>query len=153
PSRCPNGSRPPRCPSLPPCWPRPLRRTRPPTRPRTAAAPSPRTASTMTSSRFTTAALLICLSATARADSRSDARDRLEEGSALYRKGDYQAALRKFEEARALYPSPKIYFNLGQALNRLGRTAASVDAFEKFLAEAPDAAGERRRDAEALLGE
>jgi hypothetical protein len=98
--------------------------------------------------------ILTLLTATiARADPRTDARDRLEEGSALYRKGDYQGALRKFEEARALYPSPKIYFNLGQALNRLGRTAAAVDAFEKFLAEAPDAAGERRRDAEALLGE
>jgi hypothetical protein len=97
--------------------------------------------------------LIVGLAPLARADSRTDARDRLEEGSLLYRKGDYQGALRKFEEARALYPSPKIYFNLGQALSHLGRTAAAVDAFEKFLAEAPDAAGERRRDAEALLGE
>jgi hypothetical protein len=101
-------------------------------------------------SRFLFAVVLLFATA-ARADPRTDARDRLEEGSALYRKGDYQGALRKFEEARALYPSPKIYFNLGQALNRLGRTAAAVDAFERFLAEAPDAAGERRRDAVALL--
>jgi hypothetical protein len=96
---------------------------------------------------------LLLTAAVAQADPRTDARDRLEEGSTLYRKGDYQGALRKFEEARALYPSPKIYFNLGQALNRLGRTAAAVDAFEKFLAEAPDAVPERRRDAEQLLGE
>jgi hypothetical protein len=93
------------------------------------------------------------LAAPARADPRTDARDRLEEGSVLYRKGDYQGALRKFEEARTLYPSPKIYFNLGQALNRLGRSAAALDAFERFLAEAPDAAAERRRDAEVLLNE
>jgi len=99
------------------------------------------------------AACLIILAGAARADQRTDARDRLEEGSALYRKGDYHGALRKFEEARTLFPSPKIYFNLGQALNRLGRTAAAVDAFEKFLAEAPDAVPERRRDAEALLAE
>ena len=101
----------------------------------------------------TVAACAIILGGVAHADQRTDARDRLEEGSALYRKGDYQGALRKFEEARALFPSPKIYFNLGQALNRLGRTAAAVDAFEKFLAEAPDAVPERRRDAEALLTE
>jgi hypothetical protein len=98
-------------------------------------------------------AALFLLAGAARADPRTDARDRLDEGSALYRKGDYQGALRKFEEARSLYPSAKIYFNLGQALNRLGRTAAAVDAFEKFLAEAPDAVPERRRDAEQLLNE
>lgn len=107
----------------------------------------------MSSSRVLAALVIVGLAGPARADSRSDARDRLEEGSALYRKGDYAGALRKFEEAQALYASPKIYFNLGQALNRLGRHAAAVDAFEKFLAEAPDAAGDRRRDAEALLYE
>jgi hypothetical protein len=100
-------------------------------------------------------ALVACLlfATPALADPKSDARDRLDEGSALYRKDDFQGALRKFEEARALYPSPKIYFNLGQALNRLGRTAAAVDAFERFLAEAPDAPPERRLDAEQLLRE
>jgi tetratricopeptide repeat protein len=107
----------------------------------------------MTPGRILGAVLLLTVSGSARADPRSDARDRLEEGSALYRKGDYQGALDKFEEARALAPSPKIYFNLGQALNRLGRTAAAIDAFERFLAEAPDAAAERRRDAEGLLEE
>jgi hypothetical protein len=106
----------------------------------------------MISSRLLLVVVLLLASA-AHADPRTDARDRLEEGSALYRKGDYQGALHKFEEARALFPSPKIYFNLGQALNRLGRTAAAVEAFERFLAEAPDAAADRRRDAEALLNE
>jgi tetratricopeptide (TPR) repeat protein len=96
---------------------------------------------------------LLALAGPAWADSKTEARDRLDEGSALYRKGDYQGALRRFEEAHALYPSPKIFFNLGQALNRLGRTAAAVDAFERFLAEAPDAVPERRRDAEQLLKE
>lgn len=98
-------------------------------------------------------AVIVLPAALAQADSRSDARDRLEEGSALYRKGDYKGALQKFEEARALFASPKIYFNLGQALNRLDRKAAAVDAFERFLNEAQDAAPERRRDAEQLLAE
>jgi hypothetical protein len=107
----------------------------------------------MTPGRILGAVVFLALAGAASADPRADARDRLEEGSALYRKGDYQGALDKFEEARALSPSPKIYFNLGQALNRLGRSAAAVDAFERFLAEAPDASAERRRDAEALLDE
>ena len=87
------------------------------------------------------------------ADPKSDARDRLEEGSALYRKGDYQGALRKFEQARALFPSAKIYFNLGQAYSRLGRPAAAVDAFERFLDEATDADPARRADATKFVAE
>jgi hypothetical protein len=87
------------------------------------------------------------------ADPRDDARDRLEEGSALYRKGDYQGALRKFEQARALFPSAKIYFNLGQAYSRLNRPAAAVDAFERFLDEATDADPARRADATRFLSE
>jgi hypothetical protein len=87
------------------------------------------------------------------ADPKSDARDRLEEGSALYRKGDYQGALRKFEQARALFPSAKIYFNLGQAYSRLGRPAAAVDAFERFLDEATDADPARRTDATKFVAE
>jgi hypothetical protein len=111
----------------------------------------------MSSRRLLAAALcaawLLLAGRPALADPREDARVRLEEGSLLYRKGDYQGALRKFEEARALYPSPKLYFNLGQTLYRLGRAAAAVDAFEKFLAEVPDAPPERRLDAERFLGE
>jgi hypothetical protein len=89
----------------------------------------------------------------AAADSKSEARDRLEEGSALYRKGDYQGALRKFEQARALFPSAKIYFNVGQAYSRLDRPAAAVDAFERFLDEATDADPARRADAARFVTE
>jgi Tetratricopeptide repeat/PEGA domain len=89
----------------------------------------------------------------AAADSKSLARDRLEEGSALYRNGDYQGALRKFEQARGLFPSAKIYFNLGQAYSRLGSRAAAVDAFERFLDEATDADPARRADAARFVTE
>jgi hypothetical protein len=99
------------------------------------------------------AAVVLTAVAPAVADSKDDARDRLEEGSALYRKGDYQGALRKFEQARALFPSAKIYFNLGQAYSRLNRPAAAVDAFERFLDEATDADPARRADATRFLSE
>jgi tetratricopeptide (TPR) repeat protein len=81
-------------------------------------------------------------------DRREAARRSLEEGSRHYRDGNYEAAARSFEAARVSYPSPKIHFNLGQTYRRLNRPAATVDAFEAFLAEAPDAAPEMRRDAE-----
>ena len=100
-----------------------------------------------------TMAVLLAGTAPALADPRDEARDRLEQGSALYRKGDYQGALRKFEQARALFPSAKIYFNLGQAYSRLGRPAAAVDAFERFLDEATDADPARRADAAKFLSE
>jgi len=111
----------------------------------------------MNSRRFSFAlALVVTLLAGMRpaaADSKSEARDRLEEGSALYRNGDYQGALRKFEQARGLFPSAKIYFNLGQAYSRLGRPAAAVDAFERFLDEATDADPARRADAARFVTE
>src|SRR5437773_624060 len=97
------------------------------------------------------AGLLLAGAAAAQEDPRADARSRLEEGSRLYQRGDFEAALRAFNEARALYPSAKLYFNIGQTLNRLGRPAAAADAFEHFLAEATDADPARRRDAEGFL--
>src|SRR5206468_7323218 len=63
----------------------------------------------------------------------------LREGNALYKKGDYTGALEKFQDAYATVPSPKLLFNIGQAERDLGRTVDAIQAFEKFLADAPDA--------------
>jgi hypothetical protein len=79
------------------------------------------------------------------------AQQRLQAGSARYRQGDHQGALDRFKEAQALYPSPKIFFNIGQAYRQLGRPAAAVEAYERFLAEATDAARGPRREAEGWL--
>src|SRR5947208_15700174 len=63
----------------------------------------------------------------------------LREGNALYKKGDYTGALEKFQDAYSAVPSPKLLFNIGQAERDLGRTVDAIQAFEKFLADAPDA--------------
>jgi hypothetical protein len=97
--------------------------------------------------------LLLCLLAAPAVEPKEEARQLLDEGSALYRQGDYPGALERFERARSVYPSARIFFNLGQTLNRLGRRAAAVEAFERFLEEAPDAAPERRSDAQKFLEE
>ena len=64
---------------------------------------------------------------------------KLVEGVAALKRGDHQAALTRFEEAYALVPSPKIHYDFGLAYVGLGRTADALAAFERFLAEAPDA--------------
>ena len=86
-------------------------------------------------------------------DPKRQARAAMTRGSALFQRGDYESALGAFNEAQALYPSPKIYFNLGQTYRKLDRVAEAVEAFERFLKDAPDAAPARRKDAEKFLNE
>src|SRR5256885_5737044 len=96
----------------------------------------------------------LCLSSPARAQS-SDARERaralLAEGAKLFDDGDYEGALGKFEAAHRLVPSPKLYFNIGQAQRSLARDVEALEAFEAFVAQAHDAPPERRREAEQAI--
>src|SRR2546423_2905946 len=96
----------------------------------------------------------LCLSAPARAQT-SEARERaralLAEGAKLFDDGDYEGALGKFEAAHRLVPSPKLYFNIGQAQRSLARDVEALEAFETFVAEAHDAPAERRREAEQAI--
>ena len=86
-------------------------------------------------------------------DAKRQARASMALGTTLFRRGDYQGALRAFTAAQEAYPSPKIFFNLGQTYRKLDRVPEAVAAFETFLADAPDAAPARRRDAEQYLAE
>jgi hypothetical protein len=63
----------------------------------------------------------------------------LTEGAELYDRGDLVEALGRFQSAYAAYPSPKLYFNIGQAQRDLGRQVEAMEAFEHFVAEAKDA--------------
>ena len=45
----------------------------------------------------------------------------LSEGTAAYGRGDYATALDKFTAAYRIFPSPKLWFNIGQANRDLGR--------------------------------
>lgn len=77
----------------------------------------------------------------------------LKEGSALYKQADFAAALQKFEAAYAVYPSPKLQFNIAQADRELGRTVEAVEAFETFLVQAPDSPPELIAEARQSLAE
>jgi tetratricopeptide (TPR) repeat protein len=77
----------------------------------------------------------------------------LSEGTALYARGDYTAALAKFEAAYSVYPSPKLQFNIAQADRALGRPVEAVEAFESFLAQVPDASLDLRSEASQAVAE
>ena len=90
-----------------------------------------------------------------RADPRAKAQAQglLTDGSVLYERGDYAGALEKFNAAYAAYPSPKLMFNIGQADRDLSRPVEALEAFEKFLAGAPEASPETRADARNSVAE
>ncbi len=77
--------------------------------------------------------------ALAAGDGRDEARRLLVEGATLYEQGELAAALEKFEAAYAAFPSPKIFFNFGQAFRGLARNVEAIEAFTRFLDEARDA--------------
>ena len=90
---------------------------------------------------------------TAGAEAKAKAQSLLTEGSALYEKGDYADALDKFKQAFATYDSLKLLFNIGQANRDLGRPVDALEAFERFMIGALDAAPETIEDAKKSVAE
>ena len=68
------------------------------------------------------------------------ARSDFERGAALYRAGDFRAALEAFEAAQARAPTPQTLFNIARSQERLGQLADAVDSYSAYLAAAPSAA-------------
>jgi hypothetical protein len=66
-----------------------------------------------------------------------NARTHYEDGQKAYDRGDYETAIREFEQAYQLKPHPNVLYNIAQAHERLLEYAESVKWFERFLAEAP----------------
>jgi len=77
----------------------------------------------------------------------------LSEGTAAYGRGDYAAALDKFTAAYKIFPSPKLWFNIGQANRDLGRPVEAVAAFDRFLDNAGDAPPETLAEARRSAAE
>ena len=78
---------------------------------------------------------------------RERARAKLAEGAKAFDAGEYVQALRAFQEAYAIIPSPKIHFNFGLTYVALGRYADALGAFERFVAQAADASPENLGEA------
>jgi PEGA domain len=70
------------------------------------------------------------------AERKAAASAHLKRGAELIDAEDLAGALAEFEAAYRLVPSPNILHNFGIVYQGLGRKAAALDAFERFLAQA-----------------
>jgi hypothetical protein len=92
-------------------------------------------------------------SQTADPEAKTKAQVLLKDGAQSYRQGAFADALEKFNQAYAVFPSPKLLYNIGQANRELGRSVEAVEAFDKFLSLSTDASPELMSDARRSLNE
>lgn len=69
-------------------------------------------------------------------DSDARARELFKQGDRAYAEGRYEEALQKFEEAHRLSGRPLLLFNIGNALERLGRLDEAADKLEQYISYA-----------------
>jgi hypothetical protein len=86
-------------------------------------------------------------------DAKTRAQALLGDGTVLYEHGDFAGALAKFQAAYAIYPSPNLQFNIGQADRELERPVEAIEAFERFLAQVTKAAPELLSEANQSLAD
>lgn len=98
------------------------------------------------------ASALLATSASAQQANVDEARRRFTQGTALYQRGEYQAAFAEFEAAYRASPHPAILFNMAQCQVQLGRRAEAIRLLERLLAAGvePATADEVRRTIERL---
>jgi len=87
------------------------------------------------------------------ADAKLEARRLIEEGDKLFAGGDAKGALERYLAAHAAFPSPKIYYPLARAEEKLGRLGAALAHYEQFLAEAAgQVPGALKKEAQRAAG-
>jgi tetratricopeptide (TPR) repeat protein len=86
-------------------------------------------------------------------DKKTEARKLFREANRLFKRKMYLDALRKYRQARALYPSYKIDLNIGGTLDELGRRTEAAAYFERFLIQSSDAPAPITKAARSRLDE
>lgn len=71
--------------------------------------------------------------------SRDAARDAYARGQQLFQSGDFEGALRAFEEAYDAAPHPVVLKSQAECQERLGHYRQAVELLERYLADRPDA--------------
>lgn len=84
---------------------------------------------------------------------RAEAKRFLRQGTAAYQRREYDLALEKFQRAYEVFPSPRIFYNLGQVLRELRRPVEATVAFETFLKESDRITSRQRKETRAALRE
>lgn len=91
------------------------------------------------------------------ASARLAAQEHLRQGNAAFLAGHVPEAIAEYETAERLFPSPQIFYNLGQAYEAIDRKSDALEAYEKFIAglsadpnasDSGAASSERRRRVE-----
>ena len=89
---------------------------------------------------------LVCIAAVAPSLARADEAADKARGKSVWRKGvkqydlgDFDAAIKKFEEAYQIFPNPDILFNLGQAHRKTKSYERAIHYFRTFLRYKPSA--------------
>lgn len=89
---------------------------------------------------------LVCIAAAAPSVARADEAADKARGKAVWREGvkqydlgDFDAAIKKFEEAYQIFPNPDILFNLGQAHRKTKTYERAIHYFRTFLRYKPNA--------------
>lgn len=88
-------------------------------------------------------------------DQRDRARELAREAAALFQSGNRRAAVAKFEEAYALFPTPALLYNIGKAYAGLSDHVRAHRALTQFLRETNDSLvdDDRRAEARAILAD
>jgi hypothetical protein len=89
--------------------------------------------------------------ARAEPEPREVAKSKVAEGAQLYAQGRFADAVVRYLAAYAVFPSPKVHYNLALAYRRMGRLAQSYAAFDRFLRDAKDAAPVHIQEARLAL--
>jgi hypothetical protein len=88
---------------------------------------------------------------TAAASAPASAKDAFKRGEAAYSAGNYEAAVREWQNAYSVDPRPRIQFNLSQAYERMGQLEDAIASLKRFI-ESGDPEDPTYSDANARLG-
>src|SRR5262245_26914640 len=86
------------------------------------------------------------------ADPKKEAKKLIGEGDKAFKNGDYETALAKYQKAYEVFPSPKIFFPMAQAEEKLGRDLEALAHYEQLLNDAGDELSEAvKQEAQAHI--
>jgi len=80
--------------------------------------------------------VLVLLAVQQTAAAKVEAQEHLQKGNAAFVAGKVADAILEYEAATRLYPSPGVFYNLGQAYEAGDRLVEAVGAYERFTAGA-----------------
>lgn len=85
------------------------------------------------------------------AAAKAAAKKAYEQGTAHYKKAEWDLAIEQFELCYQNLPQPVFLFNIAQAHNKAGRPQPAIDFYKKYLVEAPTAPN--RAEVEQIIAE